>query len=127
MIDDLFKRVTVIGGALAAAVAVATLFAGIGVGAGVLVGGVWNLLSLWCLIRLLEAWIGPNASRRRAIPWAFVKFPALYLLAYAAFHIPGLSVVGFTIGFTVVLAAAVLVLALSLQRLVAHPRKAHGR
>ena len=36
---------------------------------GVFAGAWWNAASLWCLARLLSAWLGPTPSRRRAISW----------------------------------------------------------
>lgn len=87
-------------------VVIATLLAwrwGRGMAIGVLAGGLWNLVSLWCLAQLLRAWLGPQPSRRRAIAWLLVKFPLLYVVIFRVFQSPGVSVLGFGIGFTVVL------------------------
>ena len=109
----------------AGALAICAIVAQIGWGpvasGGVLAGGLWNLASLWCLSQLLAAWLGPRPSSRRAILWLSVKFPLLYLAAFALMRQSGLSLVGFGVGFTVVLIVAVAALALQAQRMV------HGR
>lgn len=69
-------------------------------------GAVWNLASLFCLRRLLRAWMGPQPSQRRAVAWVLVKFPLLYALVVCLFRMPQLSIVGFSLGFSVVLTAA---------------------
>lgn len=74
---------------------------------GVVAGGGWNIASLWCLTRLLSAWLGPERSRRRVLRWLLVKFPLLYALAILGLRTPGFSIVGFGIGFTVVLLVVV--------------------
>lgn len=74
---------------------------------GIAAGGGWNLASLWCLTRLLNAWLGPNPSRRRAVGWLLVKFPLLYLLVIAILRVPDVSRLGFSAGFTLVLAFAI--------------------
>lgn len=74
---------------------------------GVAAGGAWNLASLWCLTRLLQAWLGPQPSRARAVGWLLAKFPLLYVLVFGYLARPSASVVGFGIGFSVVLAAVV--------------------
>jgi hypothetical protein len=94
--------------------------------AGVLVGAAWNFASLWCLARMLAAWLGPRASRRRALSWLLVKFPLLYLLGFVILRDRSVSIVGFGIGFTIVLAAALVALTVRTQRLLA-PVKSHGR
>ena len=70
---------------------------------GVLAGGGWNAASLWSLRRMLGAWLGPRPSWRRALGWLFVKFPCLYLLAFALLRLPTISAMGFGVGFTIVL------------------------
>ena len=92
---------------------------------GVLVGGLWNLANLYCLTRLLTAWLGPRRSTRRVVGWLLVKFIALYFLAFALLRLPGVSPVGFGVGFTVVLIGAIWLLALRARRLV--PPVAHDR
>ena len=112
---------------IAAVAAIAGVVADAEVAMGAVAGGGWNLASLWCLAQLLNAWLGPRASRRLATLWAIVKFPALYLLAFALFQIPGLSPMGFAIGFTAILIAAIGGLMVFSQRLAAPPSKVHGR
>lgn len=75
-------------------------------GLGVLAGGSWGLLNLWCLARALPVWLGPDTSRRRSLSWFAVKFPLLYLAAFVLLSHPSISPVGFGLGFTLVLIAA---------------------
>jgi len=70
---------------------------------GVLAGALWNLASLWCLTQLLRAWLGPHPSRRRVLLWLLVKFPLFYLLVFVLLRHPAISIVGFGVGFTLVL------------------------
>lgn len=86
------------------------------IAAGVLAGGTWHLASLWCLLRLLGAWLGPRASLRRAVGWLLVKVPLLYGLAVVALRTPAISSAGFGVGVTVVLVIALGSLAVRLQR-----------
>lgn len=74
---------------------------------GILAGGLWNLASVWCLVHLLDAWIGPRPSRTRAIAWALAKFPLLYLAVLGLFYTSAISLVGFGIGFTAILIMAI--------------------
>ncbi len=71
-----------------------------------LIGGAWNLASLWCLARMLRAWLGPHPSRRRVIGWLLVKFPLLYAAIVLLLVQASVSALGFGIGFTVVLLTA---------------------
>ena len=73
---------------------------------GVVAGGLWNVLNLWCLTHLLRVWVGTNPSTRRALAWAAVKFPVLYGAAIALIRNPSVSIAGFCLGFTGVLLAA---------------------
>ena len=72
---------------------------------GLLAGAAWNAASLWCLSRLLGAWIGPQPSRRRALAWLPVKL-SLYAAAWWLLSRPAVSLIGFSLGFTLVLALA---------------------
>jgi len=76
--------------------------------AGVLAGGLWNAANLWCLSQALGSWLAPGQTRRRQIGWFVVKFPLLYAVAFGLLQIPGFSLIGFGIGFTIVLGSAVL-------------------
>ena len=91
-------------------------------GIGVLVGGVWNLASLWCLTRLLDAWCGSHPSHRRVIGWLLVKFPLLYLAVILLFVKRAVPLPAFGAGFTIVLVVAVASLAASMRSL-AKPAK----
>ncbi len=91
---------------------------------GILAGGAWNLANLWCLTQLFRAWLEPSPSRRRAIIWLLLKFPVLYLLAFGLLRMPSASLLGFGIGFTVVLVAAMGWFALQAQQMIA---RSHGR
>ena len=78
---------------------------------GVFSGGAWNLANLWCLTRLLAAWLGPQRSTKRVVGWLVVKFPLLYLLVFQLLRHPAMSIVAFGVGFTIVLLTAVTFLA----------------
>lgn len=90
------------GGVLLVSAVVASLW-GLRVMTGMLVGGIWNLVSLWCLAKCLGAWLGPEPSAQRAFAWLLTKFPLLYLLAFGIFRTSSVSLIGFSVGFTVVL------------------------
>ena len=85
---------------------------------GVFVGGAWNLASIWCLAHLLDTWLGTQHSQRRAIGWLLVKFPLLYTLLVVLLRHPAISLLGFGIGFTIVLVVAVGVLAFQRRQTV---------
>lgn len=92
---------------------------------GALVGGVWNLASLWCLMQVVRAWLGPQPSTRRAVLWLLVKFPLLYLLIFVLLRSPTISIVGFGIGFSMVLLAVMGWLIR--QTVQTSPARPHGR
>lgn len=92
---------------------------------GVLVGGAWNLASLWCLVRLLMGWLGPHHDTRRAIGWLLLKCGLLALLVFGILRRPAISVVGLCIGVTVALVVVVGNLAWRAKRLVIG--QSHGR
>ncbi len=87
------------------AAAVAAGFGRAQLATSLLAGGAWHLASLWCLVRLLSAWTG--AKRWPAVGWCLVKFPLLYLGVFALLRLPGLSAVGFGVGFSLVLVCAI--------------------
>ena len=91
--------------ALGVGVAAGSLW-GVPVAAGILVGGVWNLLSLWCLARLLGAWMGPTRSTRHVLGWLLLKVPCLYAAAIWLFLSRPVSILPFGVGFTIVLLSA---------------------
>ena len=92
---------------------------------GILAGGAWSLANLWCLARALVVWLGPPPSRWRAAWWFLVKFPGLYGLAVWLLLAPGVSLEGFGLGFSAVLAWAVVAgIVWSQERLRALPT--HG-
>ncbi|MBI4597472.1 MAG: hypothetical protein HY737_03625 [Candidatus Omnitrophica bacterium] len=84
---------------------------------GALLGGAWNAASLWCLVQMLAAWLGPQPSRRRVVWWLLVKFPALYLLAGVLLASGTVSLLGFCMGFTLVLIAGIAWFALRASRM----------
>ncbi len=86
---------------------------------GVAAGGLWNAASLWCLTKMLASWLGPSPSKRRAIGWLLVKFPLLYGGAILVLRARTVSLIGFGIGFTIVLVSALTVVALHSQRSLA--------
>ena len=105
--DRTLSTVLVMAGGVVAVSALAASWWGVRVMGGVLAGGAWNLASLWCLAHLLSAWLGSRPSTRRAIAWLVLKFPFLYLLAFGILRSPSVSLIGFSIGFTVVLIVVV--------------------
>ena len=82
---------------------------------GLLAGALWNAVSLWCLSRLLGAWLGPSPSRRLALIWLAVK-GALYGAAWKLLSHPAVSLAGFGLGFTATLFAALVWAFLRAQR-----------
>jgi hypothetical protein len=82
-------------------------------------GAVWSAANVWCLVRLLNCWAGPRPSWRRALAWSAVKFLALYGAAAAVLASGRLSLLGFSIGFTVTLIAACAQVALRSRNMVA--------
>ena len=118
---------------------------------GVAAGIAWNLASLWCLSRMLAAWLVPPPARGGAITgltferrpesrpatilrfqsafggrwqvvgWLLVKFPLLYLLAFALLRGSSVSLVGFGAGFSAVLVVMLAAFALRAQRRIAVP------
>lgn len=73
---------------------------------GILAGGTWNIASLWCLARLLNAWCRPRSSRRQVLGWLLLKFPLLYLVVFGLLRMPAVSLVGFSVGFSLILVLA---------------------
>lgn len=92
--------------------------------ASMLVGGLWNVGSLWCLSNLLGAWLRPEPSRRQALGWLLAKCAWIGLLAVVVLRAPWLSFIGFGAGLTVVLMVVVLGLGLKANRLAS---QSHGR
>ena len=83
---------------------------------GVLVGGAWTLLNLWCLAQLLRSWLGSQRSSWRAIGWLVAKFPLLYIGVLLCLRHPAVSPFGFGIGFTIALVAALSVFAMQARQ-----------
>ena len=75
---------------------------------GVIAGGAWTLVNLWCLSRALQAWLRIPVSKGRSIAWFVVKFPLLYAVAVALLMRSSVCSIGFGIGFTVVLICAMI-------------------
>ena len=115
MAEQVLRPVLVGGPFAVGAVAVASVLWDVSVARGILAGGVWNLVNLWCLARTLRVWFGAS-SRAHTVKWILVKFPLLYLVAIGILLSPGVSAVGFGIGFSVVLAIAISATVLHLQR-----------
>ena len=90
----------------AAAVAISAVVAawwGVRPALSVAAGGAWNLTSLWCLARVLRAWVGPSPSTRRAVTWIVLKFPLLYYVGFRLLSSHAISSAGFGLGFSIVL------------------------
>ena len=106
---------------------------------GILAGGLWNLANLWCLGRAFGVWLGAQSSaptrrslqraiRWRSAGWFVLKFPVLYGLAIGLFLMkPDLSLPGFVLGFSVMLAAALLAHIAHLQHTLHVVPSQHGR
>ena len=92
---------------------------------GLLAGAAWNALSLYCLSRLLRAWLAPSLSPRRAAAWFLVKFPLLYAAAWFCLSRPAVSLIGFSLGFTAVLLIVLAWAILRVQRMTV--ARSHGR
>ena len=92
---------------------------------GLIAGAMWNLASLWCLKQMLQGWLGPNPSRRRAVLWLLVKFPLLYALAVLLLRSPSVSLAAFGAGFSLVLLVVIGWAAVQAQRPVT--LRPHGR
>src|SRR3989338_4633628 len=116
MTEQILRGILLAGlGATVVAAMAGALF-GIEVALSILAGGLWNVANVWCLARALGAWLNPHpASRRQQIGWFIVKFPLLYAAVFGLVQLPGISLMGFGIGFLVVIMAAVLVTLKSLK------------
>lgn len=107
-------RLSAVG--LTTAAVIAAMGFGARAAAGVVLGGAWNFASLWCLTRMLKAWLGPNPSQRRAIAWLLVKFPLLYAAIFLVFHTSFVPFQAFTVGFSVVLVGALAAFLISVRQ-----------
>jgi len=103
MSELVFVRILLRVAAILLLAAVATWLIAPPLAISVLAGGAWTVANLWCLTRLLLAWVGPRASRRRVVGWLLIKFPLLYAVAFLLLRLPESSALGFGIGFTLVL------------------------
>lgn len=92
---------------------------------GMAAGGAWSLASLWCLARLLAAWLSPARSRRRVIGWLLVKLAVLYPLAVVFLQAHPRLAMSFGVGFT--LALAVMACGFALHGVRAARAQSHGR
>ena len=102
-------------GATVVAAMAGALF-GIEVALSILAGGLWNVANIWCLARALGVWLSPQpAPRRYQIGWFLVKFPLLYAAVFGLVQLPGISLMGFGIGFLVVITAAMVITLKSLK------------
>ena len=114
-------------GALAVALAAAaSLWRHSAAATGVVAGGAWSLMNLWCLGRALSAWFCEAPSQWRVAWWVVVKFPVLYGLAVGLLMLPGVSRPGFGLGFSIGLLAALAVSMVQLHRTL-RSSVAHGR
>ncbi len=93
--------------------------------AGLCAGATWNLVNLTCLAGLLHACITPQSSKRWAIAWFVVKFPLLYAIGYQVLRRPDISILGFGIGFTLMLLLVLGWFTFQIPYLL--PVRSHGR
>jgi len=117
MTERTLRTLLLVGSGTVGLAASMSLWWGPSVSLGVLAGGLWNLVNLWCLARTLRVWFASTPPRRRVVAWFVVKFPLLYLAAVGVLMIPGLSVVGFGVGFLVLLASVLVTTLVRLQRM----------
>ena len=116
MSEGLLRRLVAISGTVVAGVAALAWRWSVPDALGVLAGGAWNLLNLWCLASALTTWLEASPSRRWAIGWFVVKFPLLYAALVGVLSRPEISPVGFGLGFTVVLGVAAILTAISARQ-----------
>ena len=107
MTDRIFMQLESIAAALTAAAAGLIWTAQPSLAAGIAAGGAWSVANLWCLSRVLAAWIGPEHSRRRAVAWLLVKLAILYPAALAVLSARHQLAPGFGIGFSLVLVVVI--------------------
>ena len=92
---------------------------------GVLAGAAWNAASVWVMGRMLQAWLAADTHRGQAIGWLLVKLGVVYPMAWLILRHPAVSLPGFSVGFTLILFAALAWFAARTQP-VSVPRP-HGR
>ena len=68
---------------------------------GALAGVGWQLLSVACLRRLLDAWLQPRPSTWRVVAWLALKIGLVLMLAAGLAAASTTFLVGFSVGFTV--------------------------
>ena len=122
MSEHTFSRAWRLAAAMLAASALALFLWRPRLGASMLVGGAWNLASLWCLARVLSAWLGTTPSRRRAVAWLIAKLGGLYPLAWLILRQPAISAVGFGVGFSLVLVVILAHVVWAAQHSLSHGR-----
>ena len=93
---------------------------------GIIAGGAWGLVNLWCLAQVLSRWLTPECSRWRIMAWVLVKFPLLYGVAIWCLTRPRISPLGFGLGFFTALTSAIVVSLLVAQRAM-RSLPTHGR
>ena len=119
MDDSFIRRLWGLGIALVLISAgLAGSFGGFRGALGVLSGGLWNLINLWCLQNLLSAWLGTTRSKRRVVGWIALKFLFLYGLVVLLLRHPAISLIGFGVGFTIVLVSAIGIFAIQARGLI---------
>ncbi|MDP3703325.1 MAG: ATP synthase subunit I [Candidatus Omnitrophota bacterium] len=110
MTDQTLRGILLAGLVATAVAAMGGAPFGIETALGILAGGLWNVANVWCLARALGVWLSPKlAPRRHQVGWFIVKFPLLYAVLFGLVQLPGISLMGFGIGFLIVIMAAVFV------------------
>ena len=75
----------------------------------VLSGGIWGILNVLFITRLVQSTIRPDgAQTSRAVAFALIKFPALYAAGYFLLKVPQFDPIHLLIGFSSILAVMVL-------------------
>ena len=126
MTEQTLRGILLAGLGATAVAAMAGALVGIKVALSILAGGLWNAANVWCLARALGVWLSPQpAPRRHQIGLFLVKFPLLYAAVFGLVQLPGISLMGFGLGFLVVITAA-MVLTLKSLKPVNHSLSSHG-
>jgi hypothetical protein len=124
MSDQRFRQCAALAAATTALAAACAVRPNPVLALGIAAGGLWSLANLWCLARMLAAWLGARA-RRRAVGWLLVKLILLYPAALALLSADPRLSPGFGLGFGIALVVIVAGVARAARQPAALPT--HGR
>ncbi len=134
MTSKSLKQIVSAAVGLSAVSSLISLYWGTYTALGVLAGCVWNTINLILLVQGLNTWFDMNDRRMDYVPRGrfykiglfLAKFPVLYGCAILLLMSPDISKVGFGIGFTIIIVAAMIGSGVYFQSLVEEPAP-HGR